>query len=326
MTTEQATNTSWFKTLLLVAAIILGIGYLFRFFTPQQVAVQPLLDKNIYGDKTNFAGVTFTGNVPLVPDKLPIAQAKNLLSSEVQIENKLVAYFKLKKLPDVENVWMGPQYSLTKSLNENLYTVTAEGQIPEQIVLDPQKAVAQAQTIIAELIPENNYQLLEDQIEYLDEHSYEDESVKPEDAVLIKVPFGYRMGIYPVFYDKYQQRSVEVFINARYELQRITISPFTATITLEQSIETVPVSQAIANINNGYGSIIGVVYEEFGNPSLASINSGKMNSVNIEYRIDPTTQAVLPYYRFVGELTNTENQTFSAEVITPAIQTNFDQP
>ena len=129
-----------------------------------------------------------------------------------------------------------------------------------------------------------------------------------------------------MFLDRSLDYPVLVMVNAENQIQKAVFYPFFLDPKIDGQIKTIPISQAIANINSNRATIISSHYDGAEVESLDSIVSGALNTITIEYRISTDTKEIVPYYRFGGQLKNSIGQQFFAEIITPAVQTQDNQP
>lgn len=323
MTEPKQKSTGWIKTLFIVVVILMALSYFFKLFTPQQVPQQALLTKNFEGSTTTFEKIAYTGVISSLPNKLPIGTAENLETDPTQLESNLVQTFSLTSSQDVPGIWTGSDYSLTKVSQPLLYIITKNQQPSQKKVTDVTKAAMVAQDVLNKIIPNSNLEILSQEIAFKAANTQGD-TVPQQDAELIEIPFAYTFGPYKVFLGQSVFLPARVLINSDYQVQKITIQPYTTSIKEGSSIETISIPDAIDNINHNKAALVSAFYDGPGVSSLDSIVSGTLTGVSLEYHIDPSNRSVIPYYHFSGVLTNSDNQDLQSEIITPAIQTKFE--
>ncbi len=314
-------SSSWVVILFFITLGVLTFNYLLKFITPQGAPEQNLLKSNYDNSTTSFNKLNYIGMLPQLPDKLPIAKINKITSSTAQLEQKLLQTYALKPLPQIDSIWQGDVYSLTK-INEPLTYVLIRknepAQPPTNIIISD--ALALAEKTVGDLFPDEKMQAISQTVKpykvWVHPHP---EPATAADANAIEVSFGYQFGPYPVFYSKDYTYPVTMIITGDGLVGKLTAQPFIVTYSEDRIFKTVSLAEALKAIENGDGSIIYQLYKGSGTPSLATIVSGEFTSISVEYRADDASELLIPYYRLKGILTNTENIDFEAEVITPAI-------
>lgn len=314
-------NSSWVVILFFITLGILTFNYLLKFFIPQGAPKQNLLKSNYDNSTTSFNKISYTSLLPQLPDKLPIAKITKITSSTTQLEQRLLQTYELKQLPQIDTIWQGPVYSLTKipePLTFVLIRKAEPAQPPTHIVIS--EALAVAEKTIKTLFPDEEMHAISQTVKPYTVWTHpHPEPASAEDANALEVSFGYQFGPYPVFYSKDYTYPVTLIITGDGQIGKITAQPFIVTYSEDRVFKTVSLAEALKAIEDGDGSIISQSYKGSGTPSLTTIVSGEFTSMSVEYRADDTSELLIPYYRLKGRLTNTENIDFEAEVITPAI-------
>ncbi len=314
-------NSSWVVILFFITLGVLTVNYVLKLFAPQGVSEQAILKSNYDNSTTSFNKLEFTSLLPQLPDKLPTGKIKKITSSTAQLEQKLLQTYELKQLPQIDNIWQGGLYSLTKISEPLTYVLIRKvepAQPPTSIIIS--EALAVAEKTVKTLFPEEEMYAISQTVKpyklWIHPHP---EPASAEDANALEVSFGYQFGPYPVFYSKDYTYPVTLIITGDGLVGKITAQPFIVTYSEERVFKTISLAEALKAIENGDGSIIYQSYRGSGTPSLATVISGEFTSVSVEYRADDTSEFLVPYYRLKGRLTNNENIDFEAEVITPAI-------
>lgn len=313
----------WFQITLIIAVVLLGAGYLFRLLTPTQVELQPTLNRNYQGGTTTFEKVTYIGIAPNFPNELPVATAVNFQPLNLEdrtVKDKLIAQYDLQRHPVVTTLWLSPSYALQEIEATGSYELSNQSFLPDEKVVDSVKALDTAKSFVEEYFPTSNLLVLEDRIIYREADVHGD-VVEAAEAGLVEIPFGYVIEGYPVFLEKSVEYPISVMVNANNTIQKANFHPYFLEATIDGKIKTLSIPEALANINANKATIISSFYSGFETQSLENITSGALADVQIEYRVSSDTNRIVPYYRFKGQLTNSEGQEFYGEIITPAVQT-----
>jgi hypothetical protein len=106
-------------------------------------------------------------------------------------------------------------------------------------------------------------------------------------------------------------------------LQKAEFRPYTLKIIDTKNYSTIAPSEALARLNQNQGAVINYFYEGPNSADFSNIDSGIMDTADVEYRVDLTTNTAAPYYRFSGIITNSESYDIQSDVVTPAIKTKF---
>jgi len=112
---------------------------------------------------------------------------------------------------------------------------------------------------------------------------------------------------------------IKVMINADLKIQKLVFPTTMIDLKTIDQKSTISVNQAVKNINNNIGSIIYSEVSWIDSGDISEITSGKMDRVQLEYRLDKEINLAYPFYRFYGTITNKDNIPMKAEIITPAI-------
>lgn len=316
-------TVKWFQLILIIAAVLLGAGYLFRLLTPTQIPLQPIINRNYQGSTSTFEKVTFIGIAPNLPAELSVGTAENFVPLNFEdrtVKEKLITRYDLQRHPAVPTLWMSPTYGLQEIEETGSYELISQVFLPEGKLVDTVLARQVAQNFVDSIFPENNLQLLFNKIIYRHADVHGD-IVEAQDAELVEIPFGYTIDTYPIFLEKSLEYPVTVIINADNQVQKAVFHPFFLTPKIDGKIETLTLPEALANINSNKATIVSSRYEGFERESLEKIVTGSMSEITIEYRVSAETKRLVPYYKFSGSLTNDQGQEFYGEIITPAVQT-----
>lgn len=321
----------WVNWLAILTVVGLGVGYTFRWLTPDAVPTPPLVTTNYDESQSNFNNIIFTGVAPEVPEKLPIAQAEELNRTNQEVETALFSKHKLEGLPELTGVWTSTEYTLTRTSNPIIYNLISKRvsfedlslSLPTGITIE--QAVAAASQYVSEVFQDENLAAFEEDVTYYEvgNHPHPEETDAAH-ANAVNIPFGYKYGPYPVFLDKDYTYPVILTMTSENQVYKMTFRPFSLKFNEGEQYTTLSIQQAIGGIMDGRGSVLISRYDGHGTPLLDNIVSGNFTSAVLEYRVDPKTKLIIPYYRFTGQLENDEQKLFEGEVITPAIPTQTE--
>lgn len=318
---QQKTLPKWLTYTLLGVAIILIASAVLRVLTPKkEVAQTPLTTTNYDQTTSNFSNLTYTGPRIDVPLSLNTAQVK-IADYKEKLKTNLIARFNLKQIQDYD-VWTSENWALTIEDGDRFIISNNQKTIP---VLSGTISLIQATSVAQKFLDEylSQYQVtpLSNQAEYFEGQYGDPAKTTASKAQAIKVVFGYAIDEYPVFYENSANNFIEIYVDSNETITKASFS--TIDISLENT-DTKPglspqMALEIANQTN-QAAIINTGYESPAILDFSNITSGEFDVVEIEYRVDPTQNLAYPFYRFSGFVTDGENQSFSAELITPAIE------
>lgn len=321
-------NFSWIHKLLIFTLILVFLGVLFRIFTPDEYPVQPLMMQNYNQSATQaWQGVVFTGDPISIDNRLPTANGQVETIENAVLAQSIAQKLSLRQSPEYEYSYLGDTYNLSIIPDPGgyliLYRETSSNQAMGQI--NAQAALNAAQNFLREYLPDHNLEVVVNETQYLSADDSHLSITTSDEASIISFTFSNQLQSIPILVDKIIDRPVTILVNSQNEIIRMQIRPQYISLSPRRSFETISVYQAVENINNGYASVIFAESTLGYTSSLNFITSANLSSATLEYRLDETTGTIAPYYRFSGELTNDQNQTFAAEIITPAIVTDFSQ-
>jgi hypothetical protein len=321
-------NNRWVWYLIGITAITLIAAAVIRQLTPQAPVI-PTTDfvlNNRDGSRTQFSNMTFVGTPPEFPKQISIAQVQPTDVTEEAIKNQLLQTYNLTAHSKAPSLWINPPYSLSFTRSTHQYILlnntpisSTSGQFTK---INQTQAVQQAQQLLLQIVPNIPLVAQTESIQFI---ASEDETrnAPPTEAPLIEIPFAYAVDGYPVMYEKNTEFPFSVVLTASYDLKKLTFLPQFIAVKPLQKTSLISLDAAVANINSNKGSIIYSVSQ--GSPSftLDSLSSGRLTSVMLEYRVDPTLNLAYPFYRFAGTAITSQNETVKIEVITPAVETTL---
>lgn len=308
-------------------AVCVGLAILFMQTTQRSTITPPPppLQGNPDGSQTEFFGLIFSGTAPIIPEKMWLARVVSFEQSNSQeLLDSLVKAFELKPSPYIDAVWVGPEYSLEYDAATNEYRLSSNATItPDQVsILSPTaipQLIAQAENTASSIFPQTSFVSFPNKTELLvgeGEFSPATETT----ATHLSVPFGPSFFQIPVVPEYDRALPMLIYLNARGETTKVVARPFSTKFEASTQQHALSVQEALQQIERGNASIIDSYSETTTTPKLNRVVRGDFTDATLEYRIDSTTNIMIPYYHFVGTLINNDNDIFTADVITPAVR------
>lgn len=309
----------WVTYTLIGVAIALIVSAILNIMTPNEVNKTPLTTTNYDQTTSEFSNLTYTGSPIDIPSNFNIAQA-SISDHKEELKNKLIQQFDLKQVQAFD-VWTSAEWALTVD-EENRFTLSSQEaalSLIRKITLS--QATTVAQKFLDKFLPQYQVTSLPNQTEYFEGQYGDPAQTTSDKAQIIKVVFGYAIDQYPVFYKSSSDNFVEIFVDANGEIRKASFSTLDISLKEIDSKPALSPQVALQLVNQtNQAAIINTGYETPVELDLNTITSGKFDSVVIEYRVDPEQNLAYPFYRFNGFVTDSESQSLSAEIITPAIE------
>lgn len=310
----------------ILLALVTALALLWSRPNSTTTTTPPLTQQgNPDGSQTEFMGITFSGTAPTVPEKMWLADVMNYNQSNNQeLLDSLITAYELQPSPYVQTVWVGPEYSLEYDpnsselrLGKKLLNPTSP---PSKITPStlPQ-LVAKANTAAKTIFPSVPFVSFPDKTQLL-VGGAEFSPATTDDATHIQVPFGPSFYQIPVVLQYDRALPMMMYLDAKGIVTKIVARPFTAEFKASTQHPTLSIQEALQEIERGNASIIDSYSETTVTPKLDKVVRGEFTNATLEYRIDPDTNSLIPYYHFVGTLVNYDNDIFAANVITPAVR------
>lgn len=303
------------------AVIVIIISMIIRTLTPSAVKIPQteFISTNTDGSTTHFKNIIFTGKTIEPPRELPVAIGSQVVENDNFFINRLTNNYQLKTLEGAENIWSGPDYSLSKSTATNQFILSKNSFPPYRNDLELARTLKAASNYLQTTFPEITVYPQSSWVKFFKAGPHLEET-DPNNSGIIEIPFSFQIEGLPVFFEHYEDFPFKVMINADYQLQKLTFQPVVATFEVVSTNQTISLEEALININNNQASIVSAYEPISGIFKLEDIESGKLTSVTIEYRLDNQTNYAYPFYKFAGLLINDNQQEITAEIITPAIK------
>jgi len=313
----------WYVILIGISVVGLVLTTLFTIFTPKETII-PKTDfviTNNGGDQTRFKNIRFTGEVPEAKPKYPLATISPSTITAEYLKDQLIKEHSLKIVPDVPGLWKGEKFTLSYNTQDDSYLFYSNFSPKDNLISETNKATKVAQDFVKTVFNSLPLTMYKGGIKRFYGIG-ELREVSFGETTIIEVPFIYTINNIPLFLEHQKQAAISVLINSDYEVQKIVFQDkFIYPLLTEKNLTTIPINEAIDNINNRQeASIISAYNKETGTISLKEIESGDLTSVTIEYRADLNQKIAYPFYHFVGKLFSNEGKIIDAEIITPAVK------
>lgn len=309
----------------IVTVMILITGFI-RAITPDAPVVNEstFITTNLNNTTTQYHDITFVGREPLFPEKLPLAVAEPQNIAASQLEAIFINAFKLKQHDRAPNLWIGDTHSLTIQETTSEYTLSANTTPPTtETPVTAQQAIIAADAFLDEYFPNLSLVSQVDDIVFYS-HVYDvDPSDNPAQAQVAVIPYTYEIEGYPVFYRNQGQMPFRVWVSGDGEVLKVSFFPHFLLVGEEsEPVELLSLEQSLDNINeDSKASIVAAETGTSRTVSLIELSSGSMTSVKLEYRHDPTTNQIYPFYRFAGTAMTGTGYEIDVEIVTPAVGT-----
>ena len=314
-------NKHWLKILLFMIAFFLIIGAIISLFTPQKTKISfkeaPL--QNVDFSSSNFENIVFEGEFNPPTNEFEIYSYQSQHNDIQQLIALLKNKFQLEPSDYSENLYLGNEYTLSHSPVENSVALSLNQSSNTNAFVDRSLALDRTSEFLEQILPKNQYSLLNSQTKYYSNQGHLSPS-SPLNATLIEFQFFYQFDDTPVFMANATEAPVKIMVNNQLQIQRAIIAPVELIFQPVGQRALISVQDAVDNINNhSLGALIKIAQEKIEPIALASIDSGVLKEVALEYRVDPTNNLIFPFYKFEGEFVNNKNEIFWAYLITPAV-------
>lgn len=322
---------NWAQKLLLFAIIAVSLSWIFKLATPTQVEPQPTVLKNVANLNTSLQGITFTGTAPAIPEQLPTGSLLSYEEVANVVKDRLIKKFSLSPKDGSTKIYENDDFTLSVLTSPDQLTLSqrlTDSNQPVTQFSQPliEEIVRSSDLIVVELYPENPPTVVRDQMRYIGSSQEPVITNNVTEAELVMVPYVYQFNGYPVYLERNTQYVAYFMFNAKKELVKAEFRPYLITFSPEKNFQSIPLPLAMSNINNNNAALIYTDSYGQGTDMTLNITAGELDSARIEYRVDPTTSSLVPYYHFYGVLNETAEQDITTQLITPAIQTNFTAP
>lgn len=305
-----------------LAIVLLVISAILTVLSPKSVSIPETpsyTQTNLYDEVTTFQNIQYVGKDFSIAPAMMVATMTSSSLTFDSILTQFVNDFQLRALPIPPDTWNGPDYSLSKTAPLNYYNLTTNRPASSSAkAVRVNQATQTAASFLQKYLPSIQVQLVESKVNYFSD-GYEPTRTTPENARVIFLPFSYQIDGTPVFYNNQREYPFEFVIDSDLHIRKFSFYPLFIQLQLLQKQKTISINQAVIHINQGKASLIGERSTNIGD--ISQITSAQLSEVSVEYRSDPQSKYVYPFYRFSGDATDANGQKIHVELITPAIQT-----
>ncbi len=313
----------WLKYLLFFSFIGVMISSIFYVLTPKskQIPQTSFVQTNSNLSSSQFDQIFFSGEKPDLPQAFQIFKVNYLEQNAASLAQELIAQYNLQQVNQDLEIYQNNNYSLARHKGKNEYTFVRETSPDLETTITQQEALNTAQAFLNSNLHLDLRPIKKD-IKFF-QGVFHLEETTPDKANYISIPYSYQLNSYPVLLANKNDYPFTIMISPDLKIQKFVFENLIADFSQIYTQKPLSIDRALANINDhNQGSIISYYLDQQipQELSLAQIKAGELNSVKIEYRVDPELQIAYPFYRFSGKLTNQEDIDINAQIITPAIE------
>lgn len=334
---SKITEISKIKIILILTVISIVISILLQ-FSPQEkgfvLPESPSITSNNIINKTEVEKIIITVDKPAIPNNLAIFQISNQ-QPLLEVAKKIALQQNLEKTVGQDYSWTGPTgiikstfltYSPSnKRISYNHQTTKPKSNL---VVND---AITAAQKFIEMNVLDNNFEKNNLKIRFepditsitttnYDRNNFENYSDQiTGDSEIVIIPFIQTIGGFNVYSETQSQQPLWVWIGPDYQIIKIEIKPFVSTPILIDNGVTIDYEIVKKIIIDGKGIVLDVTDNGPSKPIFKSISQATLSDVEIEYRFDPNSNLLIPYFKFSGEAIFTDKTFGNISIIYQAI-------
>lgn len=253
------------------------------------------------------------------PKQLPIGRVINWIDSNQYVANLLIPEYGLVPADGIENIWVGPQYSLSYDPPLKLFTLVKNFGSPSTEIIDQEMTLEIAKQLVNTITDQQDILKLVN-TEFLSGTTHLKKTT-PLQADFVKYEFSPSILGFPVYKNDNSNPFIAILINNANEIQKLTIASKIPIIEPSDSdYQIVGVDQAVKRMKENEASIIFV-----GEPLLQRINLSNVETTDLiaeklEYRLVLEQEFATPHYRFFGEIQTDDQNQMTAEILVSALK------
>jgi hypothetical protein len=318
----------WYYVLLGFAVVGVVVTAIIRILTPPPISVPTttFTSKSVGDASIQYRNLSYTGSKPNFPNSLPIGLVQPSTDTPSTLLDSLISSFQLTQHPNLTFIWLGQGKSLTYDSASNVATLSlAENTTPpttsSSTPFPSDEAITKTNTFISSNLPFlKNATLQEERTAYftgdLDLHP-----ATQQDASFATFHYAQTINSYPIFINSAQSYPIEVLVSRDLVITKVVASLQSFTYSLTPNQNLISIDDAIKNLNtNQTGILLSFATQDGIIESFEDITGGTLDSVSLEYRLDPQANMLYPFYHFSGTVT-TPTGTSTVHIATPAIKT-----
>jgi hypothetical protein len=234
--------------------------------------------------------------------------------------NQLQEYYELVPHEQVENLYIGPEYSATLTPQSNVISLSLTNPLDDYTPppLNLETIVQDTSEVMKNTFPSLNLTAVESAIQYYDwDLDLYNESSQLE-AKVVRIPFALTVVGYPVLLDKNHAYPAVVTATSNL-ITKIEVTPIA--INIINSFQRNAISANVAEENIKNGEYLVISYGDFTEieVDLLSLQSVALSLSAIQYRFVPESQQLIPFYVFTGTASGNVQKNVPITIITPAI-------
>lgn len=322
---------NWAQKLTVFAIVAVVISLVFKTITPQQAETQSEILTNVADLQTSLNNITFSGKAPQINETMNVGKVDNYQLNKNEIKQIIIDKLQLQQETGSTTTWSNNNY-IFQDIPQTEQLILFQKDTPNENEQDEttftQESVGTTilatDTFVKEIFGTTAPTRVESQTRYKTNDLEPADTNSIAEAHAIYIPYSYQLDGYPIFLNSKNYYVATILVDAQQRIIKAEIYPYTLSVSPTRSYKTLSVSLAMSNINNNNAAL--VYTDSFGTNKILNIASGDLTTADIQYRADISTSTVVPYYHFTGSLKDTSGNPVVGELITPAVQTNFDNP
>jgi hypothetical protein len=311
------------KTVVLVfiiTAVIVLLSSIARLLTPNNpIVLEEFMVEKSSNFVSNFATFQFGDPLVQIPTSFTVYNI-SLNNQLVLYLNQLQEYYELVPHEQVENLYIGPEYSATLTPQSNVISLSLTNPLDDYTPppLNLETIVQDTSEVMKNTFPSLNLTAVESAIQYYDwDLDLYNESSQLE-AKVVRIPFALTVVGYPVLLDKNHAYPAVVTATSNL-ITKIEVTPIA--INIINSFQRNAISANVAEENIKNGEYLVISYGDFTEieVDLLSLQSVALSLSAIQYRFVPESQQLIPFYVFTGTASGNVQKNVPITIITPAI-------
>lgn len=308
--------------ILFVSSIVmlLIISTILRVLTPQAPPLQGVVQ-----NEKKFEPVYSFKNIDIsLPERMSVYTIQQRIPTLQEKATVLAQQLTLQPSQDLENYWFNEDK--TQSLRFSLdgskliyseFDLLSSPSAQKRIV-NKSKAIQTAQSYLEIFGYKNNFSLSEAQPVFLDEAILKKTDIGNANYFLFEAK--QRIEEYPLVSQTKTDPPFVILIHIDGKFYQARFYPQVSELKKIQSHSILDIEEIKNNIQQHKGIFIKTANLEHFIPDPTDLVQVTLTQAQLEYRINEQNGYVLPYIRFSGTGTDNEENTFSIELITPAIE------
>jgi hypothetical protein len=272
--------------------------------------------------------ITNQANWPSLPSTLPTYSASVLKIDPTLLVNSIGNYFHLKPHAANSSIWASADNSQAVGYDSYVATVDfiTESSLKSSAYFgnnnpDLAASLPVASAFISQLNLPEKLEADQQNVTFmkLPPDSMEFYPTTKQDANMIVVPFKQTVDGFPIFNSAVSTPPATATFAQSNQIVRFSISPsFVHVSSRKSQFSTLSSDDLLSQLKSGQATVIGTYLGDLPHNPLPSIS---ITNIQAEYRLDSSSQTLLPYLRFTGTYTNPVSKLVNPIIlILPAIK------